>query len=270
MRKWLSIAILILTVGVLTACGSGEKDDKTLKIGATPGPFAEMVTKAFKPGLEELGYKVELVEFTDYIQPNNALATGSIDANVFQNQVYMETFAEQNDMDLSEVIVVPTSPMVVYSDTFETIEEIEEGSEMALPNDPTNMGRALFILEQVGLITLKDDVSHLTISEKDIKDNFKNLKFRPIDAAQTPRAAEDVALSAVPGNYAFAANMKIEDGIMVEDMKDIFRNRVVIDTKNKDEQFVKDIKKVVESEEFEQVIDEHFPDFTKPDWMKNR
>lgn len=270
MKKWLSIAVLILAIGVLAACGSEDKDDKTLKIGATPGPFADMVTNAFKPGLEELGYKVELVEFSDYIQPNNALATGSIDANVFQNQVYMETFAEQNDMDLSEVIIVPTSPMVVYSNKFETIEEIEEGSEMALPNDPTNMGRALLILEQVGLITLKDDVSHLTISENDIKDNFKNLKFRPLDAAQTPRATDDVALSAVPGNYVFAAGLKIEDGIMVEDMQDIFRNRVVIDTKDKDEQFVQDIKKVVESEEFEKVIDDEFPDFTKPEWMKNR
>ncbi|MFK4998290.1 MetQ/NlpA family ABC transporter substrate-binding protein [Bacillus sp. N9] len=229
-----------------------------------------MVTKAIKPGLEEKGYKVEVVEFSDYIQPNNALANGDIDANVFQNLVYMETFAEQNKLNLSEVITVPTSPMVIFSNKFNSLDEITDGATLALPNDPTNMGRALLILEQEGLITLKDDVSHLTISEKDIKDNIKNIKFQPIEAGQLPRAVESVDMSAVPGNFAFAAKMSPQDGIAIEDMDNVFRNRVVIDTKNKDAQFVKDIIEVVESEEFEAVIDSDFVDFTKPDWMQNR
>ncbi|MBS4209187.1 MetQ/NlpA family ABC transporter substrate-binding protein [Bacillus sp. FJAT-50079] len=276
MKKWFLAVTIILAISVLAACGGSKdegaanEDKKEVKIGATAGPFTDMVTKAIKPGLEKKGYKVEVVEFSDYIQPNNALANGDIDANVFQNLVYMETFAEQNKLNLSEVITVPTSPMVIFSNVFNSLDEITEGATLALPNDPTNMGRALLILEQEGLITLKDDVSHLTISEKDIKDNFKNIKFQPIEAGQLPRAVESADMAAVPGNFAFAAKMKPEDGIAIEDMDDVFRNRVVIDTKNKDAQFVKDIKEVVESEEFEAVIDSDFVDFTKPDWMQNR
>ncbi|MEK3890305.1 MetQ/NlpA family ABC transporter substrate-binding protein [Bacillus sp. FSL K6-3431] len=275
MKKWFIALTIILAVGVLAACGgkdnAGPKEDtKNITIGATAGPFTDMVTKAIQPGLEEKGYKVKVVEFSDYIQPNNALSTGEIDANVFQNLVYMETFAEQNKLELSEVITVPTSPMVIFSNKFNSLDEITDGATLALPNDPTNMGRALLILEQEGLITLKDDVSHLTISEKDIKDNVKNIKFQPLEAGQLPRAVESTDMAAVPGNFAFAAKMNTDEGIAIEDMKDVFRNRVVIDTKNVDAQFAKDMKEVVESKGFEDVIDKEFVGFTKPEWMESR
>lgn len=269
MKKWYFVLTFILTIALLAACGKKE-DSKEVSIGATAGPFTDMVTKAIQPGLEEKGYKVKVVEFTDYIQPNNVLAQGGIDANVFQNLVYMETFAEQNNLDLSEVITVPTAPMAIFSNKFKSLDEITDGATLALPNDPTNMGRALLILEQEGLITLKEGVSHLTISEKDIENNVKNIKFEPIEAGQLPRAVESVDMSAVPGNFAIAANMDINEGIAIEDIQDIFRNRVVIETKNVDAQFVKDIKEVVESKGFEDVIDKEFVGFTKPDWMKSR
>jgi len=275
MKKWLFVLTLVLVMGALAACGGKDSsesnnDKKEIAIGATAGPFTDMVTKAIKPGLEKKGYKVKVVEFSDYIQPNNALGTGDIDANVFQNKIYMETFAEQNKLNLAEVITVPTSPMVVFSNKFKSIDEIADGATYALPNDPTNMGRALLILEQEGLITLKDDVSHLTISEKDIKDNPKNLKFQPLEAGQLARAIESTDMSAVPGNFVFAAGLDMNEGIMIENMRDVHRNRVVIDGKNKDAHFVKDIKEVVESKEFEDVIDSDFPGFTKPDWMRER
>ncbi|MGV3240875.1 MetQ/NlpA family ABC transporter substrate-binding protein, partial [Streptococcus hyovaginalis] len=179
------------------ACGkyknnadTGEK--KELNIGATSGPYAHMVKKAIKPILEAKGYKVEVTEFTDYVQPNKALADGSIDANLFQHKIYMESFAQQNNIKLSELISVPTAPMGIYSNKFKSLEEIADGSTIAIPNDPTNAARAFLILEEAGLIEIDQAADPLTVSEKNVTKNIKNLKFETIEAAQLPRAVDSV------------------------------------------------------------------------------
>ncbi|MEL3970923.1 MetQ/NlpA family ABC transporter substrate-binding protein [Rossellomorea oryzaecorticis] len=271
MKKWILLLAALFTVSLLAACGGEEassEDKKEITIGATSGPYSDMVTKAIKPGLEEKGYTVEVKEFSDYIQPNNALAQGDLDANLFQHKIYMETFAKQHGMELSEVIVVPTAPMGIYSNKFDSLENIKEGSAIAIPNDPTNAARAFQILVDAELITLKEGTDPLTVSEKDIDKNVKNLQFKPIEAAQLPRAVESVDLSAVPGNYALAAKMDLLDALQLENMPDQYRNRVVMNTKDVDSQLAKDIKAVVEAEEFEKVIDEEFKGFGKPEWMK--
>jgi D-methionine transport system substrate-binding protein len=211
---------------------------------------------------------VKVVEFSDYIQPNLALSKGDLDANLFQHKVYMENFAKEHNLELSELIVVPTAPMGIYSKKFDSLDEVAEGSAIAIPNDPTNAARAFLILEDAGLITLDPNADPLTVSEKDVKDNVKNLQFKPIEAAQLPRAVESVDLSAVPGNFALAAKMNLLDALQLEKMPDQYRNRVVINTKDESAQFAKDIKEVVESAEFEKVIDEEFEGFGKPEWMK--
>ncbi|MFL8936329.1 MetQ/NlpA family ABC transporter substrate-binding protein [Rossellomorea oryzaecorticis] len=271
MKKWFLLLAAALTVSLLAACSGEEassEDKKEITIGATSGPYSDMVTKAIKPGLEEKGYTVEVKEFSDYIQPNNALAQGDLDANLFQHKIYMETFAEQHGMELSEVIVVPTAPMGIYSEKFDSLEDIKEGSAIAIPNDPTNAARAFQILVDAELITLKEGTDPLTVSEKDIDKNVKNLQFKPIEAAQLPRAVESVDLSAVPGNYALAAKMDLLDALQLENMPDQYRNRVVMNTKDVDSQLAKDIKAVVEADEFEKVIDEEFKGFGKPEWME--
>lgn len=275
MKKLLISFVLLFTIGLLAACGSdsasssdAKADAKQVTFGATSGPYSDMVTKGIKPLLEKKGYEVKVVEFSDYIQPNLALSKGDLDANLFQHKVYMENFAKEHKLELSEVIVVPTAPMGIYSKKFNSLDEVSEGSAIAIPNDPTNAARAFLILEDAGLIKLDPNADPLTVSEKDVKDNVKNLQFKPIEAAQLPRAVESVDLSAVPGNFALAAKMDLLDALQLENMPDQYRNRVVINTKDQDAQFAKDIKEVVESAEFEKIIDEEFKGFGKPEWMK--
>ncbi|MEK5069185.1 MetQ/NlpA family ABC transporter substrate-binding protein [Sporosarcina sp. FSL K6-1508] len=270
MKKFLLVVLVLVLGTALAACGGKEKasDDKSLKIGATAGPYSDMLKKAIIPGLEEKGYKVELIEFSDYIQPNNALASGDIDANLFQNTTYLENVVKETKEELSPLIIVPTAPMGIYSNKFKTIEAIEDGAKITLPNDPVNGARALLVLQDEGLIELDPNAEVLKVSEKDVTMNKKNLVFQPIEAGQLPRSVDGTDLAAVPGNFALAASMNLLDALALEDMLDIYRNVVAVKTENIEKQFAKDIIEVVESAEFEKVIDSDFEGFGKPAWMK--
>lgn len=275
MKKLLAV-LSILFVLVLSACGSDEgtesgdnatEEKETIRFGATVGPYSDMVTKAIAPLLEEKGYEVTNQEFTDYVQPNNALANGELDANLFQHTIYLESFAEENDLDLSRVIIVPTAPMGLYSEQFDSIDAIEDGSSISIANDPTNLARTLVMLQDEGLITISEDVDPLTASVSDIEENPKNLEFVEVEAAQLPRLVESEDLSAVPGNYALAADMDLLNALALENMPDDYRNVVAVNTADLDAQFVQDIQDVIESDEFEAIIDEEFQGFGKPEWM---
>jgi D-methionine transport system substrate-binding protein len=278
MKKLLFTFILLLSVGLLAACGSsdkkasGEKSEETkeVKIGATAGPYSDMVTKAIQPLLEKKGYKVKLVEFSDYIQPNLALGNGDIDANLFQHRIYMETFAKEHNLKLSELVIVPTAPMGIYSNKFKSLDKVADGSSISIPNDPVNLARALGVLEDTGLIKLDPNANPLTVSEKDVKENPKKLQFKPIEAAQLPRSIDSVDLAAVPGNFALAAKMILTDALQLEDMPDDYRNRVVVNTDDAESTLAKDLQEAVESAQFEKTIDEQFEGFGKPEWMVDR
>ncbi len=269
--KKLLLTVLIIVLGTaLAACGGKEKagDDKSLIFGATAGPYSDMLKQAIIPGLEEKGYKVEIKEFSDYIQPNNALDSDSIDANLFQHIVYLENFAKENKMELSALNSVPTAPLGIYSSKFKSLDEITDGSTITIPNDPVNAARTLLVLEANGLIEIDPNIEPLKASEKDIVVNPKNLVVQPIEAGQLPRTVDSSDLAAVPGNFAIAAGMNLLDALVLEEMPDQFRNVVAIRTEDKDKQFAKDIQEVLESAQFEKVIDEDFKGFGKPEWMK--
>lgn len=286
MKKWSLFLLATIVALVLAACGGGSSDSNNegaensdeateetktkIVFGATSGPYSDMVNLAIKPLLEEKGYEVENVEFSDYVQPNNALHAGDLDANLFQHKYYYEQFAEENNMDLSELIIVPTAPMGLFSNKYDSLEDIEEGSTVTIANDPTNLARTLRMLEEYGLIKISEEVDELTASVKDIEENPKNLQFIEVEAAQLPRTVESEDLAAVPGNFALAAGFNLLDAIVLENMPDDLRNRVVVNTKDKDTQWAKDIIEVIESPEFEEIIDEKFQGFGKPEWMKNR
>ena len=274
MKKGLTAFILLVVVSVLAACGGNESSGETksaskdIKIGATSGPYSDMVSKAIKPGLEELGYSVEVVEFSDYIQPNKALDTGDIDANLFQHTIYLENFEKENKMDLSALITVPTAPMGIYSNTYTSLDEVKDGATITIPNDPVNAARAFTTLQDEGLLVVDEKADPLKVSEKDIVENKKNLKFQPLESGQLPRSVDSADLAAVPGNFALAAKMDLLSALALENMADQYRNVVAVKADNEDSQLAKDLLKVVEADAFEKVIDEEFEGFGKPEWMK--
>ncbi len=280
MKKFLATFLVFLVAVLLVACNSNSSEkskadstsseSKEIKIGATAGPYSDMVKKAIKPGLEEKGYKVEIVEFSDYIQPNKALNEGSIQANLFQHTIYLENFEKENNMDLTALITVPTAPMGIYSNKYKSLDEVEDGATITIPNDPTNAARAFNTLQDEGLIKIDPNADPLKVSEKDIIENPKNLKFQPLEAGQLPRSLDSADLAAVPGNYALAANMNLLDALALENMLDQYRNVVAVKADDEDSQLAKDLIEVVQSEEFEKVIDAEFEGFGKPEWMKNR
>lgn len=277
MKKWLVALLLMIVTAALAACGSDDKKDtaeetksKDITIGATAGPYSDMLKKAIVPSLEEKGYKVTIKEFSDYIQPDKALDSGAIDANLFQHSVYLNNFNKENGTKLKALIIVPTAPMGFFSDKYKSVKDIPDGATIALANDPSNEARTLQSLEEQGLIEVSDDVDPLTASIKDVTKNPKKLVFKEIEAAGLPRAVETTDLAGVPGNFALAAGFDLQKAVFLENMPDQFRNVVAVREADENSQLAKDLKEVVESAEFEKVIDKEFKGFGKPEWMENR
>lgn len=277
MKKWFLACVLVIVAAALAACGSSDSKDtmkettsKKITVGATAGPYSDMLKKAIIPALEEKGYDVTLKEFSDYIQPNNALDNGDIDANLFQHSIYLKNFNKENGTKLKALIIVPTAPMGFFSSKYKTIEDLPEGAKISIANDPVNLARTLKTLNDEGLIEVNPDVDPLVASTKDITKNPKNFEFREIEAGGLPRAIETSDLAGVPGNFALAADLDLQDALFLEDMPDQYRNVVAVREADEKSQLAKDIKEIVESTQFEKTIDTEFKGFGKPEWMKER
>ena len=265
MRGIIMFLIGTLVVIVGTSILLYEDEGEVITIGASSGPFADMATYALKPVLEEEGYTVEIIEYSDYIQPNNALANGDLDANLFQNVLFMESYNEENDADLKNIVQVPTAPMGLYSSEFDSVEDISSGSEVALPLDPVNSSRGFLTLQDAGLITISEDADMFAIEEADIIDNKKNLEFIFQDAGQLPRSVDQIGLSLVPGNFALASEMNLDDALTLENMNEYFRNQIVINGEDEGSKLEEDLLNAVQSDEFNEVIDADFKGFDKPE-----
>ncbi|WP_411347712.1 MetQ/NlpA family ABC transporter substrate-binding protein [Paenibacillus sp. WLX2291] len=281
MKKWATLLVLLTVFGILAAaCGNSSEqttsegaaggESKQINIGATTGPYSDMITKAIKPILEKKGYTVEVTEFNDYVQPNQALANGSIDANLFQHRLYLEQFTKDNNLELSPLITVPTAPLGIYSSKYKSIDEIADGSTVALANDPTNLGRALLLLQDNKLLEVNKDMQSSTASEKDVSANPKNLVLQPLEAAQLPRTLQSVDVDVIPGNFALSAGIDLNSALQLENMDEQYRNLIAVRTADVDSTLAKDLKEAVQSAEFEQIIDSDFQGFSKPEWMQTR
>ncbi|GGC57265.1 MetQ/NlpA family ABC transporter substrate-binding protein [Undibacterium terreum] len=247
---------------------SFANDPKELVIGTSAGPYADQVKLGIKPILEKQGYKVKVVEFNDYIQPNFALAEGALNANAFQHIIYLTKFAADNKLALSELIKVPTAPIAIYSKKHKSLTEVKEGTTVALPNDPTNQARALVLLEQLGWIKLRANYDPIRVSDKDVADNIKKIKLIPLEAAQLPRSLQDTDYSFVNGNFALASGLKLTEALAVEKTSETYQNLVAIRTADKGKQWVKDLEAAYRSREFLDVTNKYFSGFAKPDYQQ--
>ncbi len=213
------LAALVLSGLALFAAGSGANAqapaaDKPLKIGVSAGPYGDILREAAKLSAEQ-GVKAEIIEFTDWNQPNAALQAGDIDLNNFQNRPYLANQVKTRGytiVALDESILVPAG---LYSKKYTSFADIPAGSKIAIPNDPTNGGRALLLFQKAGLIKLKPG-SGLYASVLDVVDNPKNLKIVEIDAAQLPRSLDDVAAAFVSSNYAYLAGLQLKSALLAE------------------------------------------------------
>lgn len=185
-----------------------------LKVGASPVPHSEILAIAAQE-LAAQGITLDIVEYTDYVQPNLALDAGDLDANYFQHLPYLESFNESNGTKVSSAVAVHFEPLGLYPGKTASIEELKEGASIVVPNDTTNEARALHLLAAQGLITLPEN-SDLTITPKDIVENPKKLKFVEVEAAQVARSAQDVDLAVINGNYALEAGFTAEDALASE------------------------------------------------------
>ena len=261
------IVLTALTLA-LTASFAHAKDPKDITIGTSAGPYADQIKLGIKPILEKQGYKVKLVEFNDYIQPNFALAEGSLDANVFQHIVYLKKFAAEHKLALTDLITIPTAPIAIYSKKHKTLEAVKEGTTVGLPNDPTNQARALVLLDQLGWIKLRASFDPVRASEKDIAVNTKKIKLLPLEAAQLPRSLGDTDYSFINGNYALASGLKLTDALVAEKISPNYINLVAIRTADKDKQFAKDLAAAYRSREFLDITNKHFAGYSKPDYQQ--
>ena len=262
-----SIVLTALTLA-LTASFAHAKDPKDITIGTSAGPYADQIKLGIKPILEKQGYKVKLVEFNDYIQPNFALAEGSLDANVFQHIVYLKKFALEHKLALTDLITIPTAPIAIYSKKHKTLDDVKEGTTVGLPNDPTNQARALVLLDQLGWIKLRASFDPVRASEKDIAVNTKKIKLLPLEAAQLPRSLGDTDYSFINGNYALASGLKLTDALVAEKISPNYINLVAIRTADKDKQFAKDLAAAYRSREFLDITNKHFAGYSKPDYQQ--
>ena len=265
-RAWSRLAAIALgaLVAVSVTAYAADPDKKEIRFGATAGPYSDQIRYGIKPLLEKEGYKVTIVEFSDYVQPNLALADGALDANAFQNEVYLKRFSADHKLALSEVVKVPTAPIGLYSHKHKRLDELKDGASVSLPNDVTNQARAIILLQQLGWVTLKPGVDPLKSSERDIDANPHKLKLVPLEAAQLPRSLDDVDYAFVNGNFALASGLRLTDALLLEKIPPYYLNLVAVRTADLNRPYVKDIANAYRSTEFKRVIDERFTGFLKP------
>ncbi|MEU1052907.1 MetQ/NlpA family ABC transporter substrate-binding protein [Streptomyces sp. NPDC005876] len=267
MRNTAKITTAVLAAGALTlglsACGS-DKDAASdtsgpLVVAATPVPHAEILTYVKDNLAKKEGLDLEVKEFTDYVTPNTATEDGSVGANYFQTEPYLEDFNKKNGTHLKSVASVHLEPLGLYSNKADKAEDLKNGATVAVPNDSVTEARALQLLAANGLITLKDGVG-TAATTADITKNPKNLKFKELEAAQTPRSLNDVDAAVINGNYALEADLKpADDALVLESAENNPNvNLLVVKEGQEDDPRVKKLAKLLTSPEVKKFIEDKY------------
>lgn len=269
MKKSKILSILATTVVLATAffaagCGSdtptGGKEvskNTTITVGATPVPHGEILNE-IKPLLAQEGIDLKIIEFTDYVKPNMALNDKEIDANFFQHTPYLDKFNAERGTKLKAIAKVHVEPMGVYSHKVKDLKELADGAKVAIPNDPTNGGRALLILQDAGLIELKDKGS-ITSTTQDIIKNDKNLQFVELEAAQIPRSIEDVDIALINTNFALEAGLNpLKDALFLEPKDSPYANVLVVRDGDENRPEIQKLVKALQSPEVKKFIEDKY------------
>lgn len=262
-------ATLVIGFGVALGLGNAHADDKkTLTLGATAGSNFDQLKLGIKPVLEKKGYTVKLVEFNDYVQPNLALAQGSLDANLFQHVIYLKKFSADKGLNLVDITKAPIAPLGLYSKKRKSLADLRDGDRITLPNDPSNLARALVFLEQNKLIKVKAGVDPLKVTEKDVAENPRKLVLTPIEAAQLPRTLDDAEFALINGNFAISSGLKLTEAVALEKTPDHYLNVVAVKTDDKDKPWARDIVAAFRTPEYRAALDKHFAGYARPAYLQ--
>ena len=271
MKKLVLILSALLLVVFAAGCGGGDKKPAssgapassggakvTLKVGASPVPHTEILEQ-IKPVLAKQNIELKIVEFSDYVQPNMALGDKELDANFFQHEPYLLNFIDEHkNLKLKSAGGVHVEPMGVYSKKLKKLDELKEGDIVAIPNDPTNGGRALLLLEKSGVIKLKAGLG-VKATVQDVTENKKNLQFKEIEAAQLPRSLDDVAVAVINTNFAMQANLNpTKDALFIEDKTSPYANIVAVREGDEKRPEIVALMKALQSKEIKEFIEKKY------------
>ncbi|MCI8438829.1 MAG: ABC transporter substrate-binding protein [Oscillospiraceae bacterium] len=283
MKKFLAFVLALAMVLALAACGGnsgagnnsgnagnggdaagsndvGSTGGKTVTVGATPAPHAAILEVA-KKLMEADGYTLDIKEFDDYVTPNTSLEDGSLDANYFQHVTYMNDFNDERGAHLVNAAGIHYEPLGLYGGKTASLADLADGAKIAVPNDATNEARALLLLEQEGLIKLKEGVG-VSATKSDVEENPHNFEFVEMEARLTPTVLQDVDMAVVNGNYAIDAGLKIADALAVEsaegDAAEAYVNVIAVKEGNENDEGIQELIKCLKSDEVKSFIEETY------------
>ncbi|MGP4044436.1 MetQ/NlpA family ABC transporter substrate-binding protein [Streptomyces sp. 2A115] len=267
MRNTAKITTAVLAAGALTlgltACGSGDASGSDasgpLVVAASPVPHAEILTYVKDNLAKDAGLDLEVREFTDYVTPNTATEDGSVGANYFQNQPYLDDFNKKNGTHIVPAVTVHLEPLGLYSNKVDKADALKSGATIAVPNDTVNEARALKLLDANGLIELKDGAGN-DATPKDIAENPKKFEFKELEAAQTPRSLDDVDAAVINGNYAIESDLEpAEDALVLESAKgNPYGNFLAVKEGDEDDPRVKKLAELLTSAEVKKFIEDKY------------
>ena len=247
-------------VGALTGCGKSGEDDKTITVAASATPHAEILEYA-KDKLKEQGYDLQVTVFDDYVKPNEVVESGDFDANYFQHVPYLESFNEEKGTHLAVAGKIHYEPFGIYPGTKKSLDEIADGDSIAVPNDTTNEARALLLLQDNGIITLKDGAGIATVN--DIAENPHNVKIVELEAAQVARVVDETAFVVLNGNYALAAGFSVGKDALAYEKSDseaakTYVNVIAVKEGNEDSAKIKALVDVLKSDDVKKYINDTY------------
>lgn len=256
---------LTVAASLAFALLAGTASAETIKVGVTPGPHAQILEKVKEVAAKD-GLDIEILEFSDYVVPNQALNDGELQANSFQHKPYLDNQVADRGFDIIDVAYTVNFPMGVYSKKYENLDALPDGATIAIPNDPTNGGRALLILADKGIIKLNAEKG-LKVGPADVTENAKNFNFVELDAAQLPRSLDDTDASIINTNYALEAGLDPEnDPILKEGEKAPYVNLIAVRTADKDAAWVKQFVDTYHTDEIRQFVIDTFKGAVVPAW----